>query len=106
MTSDEATRRREGDEATRRRGVDRWSASSQEAGGAARRTVEALRRTAAVASQFEMHARTRESETQVVAAKSVVPTAAAAAVRHNNFGRRHAMPATINNRIRWKLATV
>ncbi len=64
-----------------------------------------VRRTAAVASQFEMHARTRESETQVVAAKSIVPTAAAAAVRHNNFGRRQAMPATINNRIRWKLAT-
>ena len=63
------------------------------------------RRAAAVAAHTEMAARTRESESQVTAAKAEVPKAAAAAFRNRDLGRRCRLPATCDDRMRWRLAT-
>jgi uncharacterized protein YqfA (UPF0365 family) len=63
-----------------------------------------MRRAAAVAAHTEMRARTCESRSRVVSAKAVVPRAAAAAFLEKNLGCKSRLPATVNNRIRWRSA--
>lgn len=61
-----------------------------------------VRRAAAVAAHREMVSRTTEMESRVRAASSVLPLAAAAAVREYNLGSRHPVPAVTDDRVRWR----
>ena len=61
-----------------------------------------MRRTAAVASHQEMTARTLDMTSRVVAARAVVPLAAAAALKEANLGRVAPLPPSLNPRLRWK----
>lgn len=75
--------------------------------GADKRVAQAkaeARRAAAVAAHKEMEAKTVDMESRVTAARSVLPRAAAAGFREQNFGCRKQLPPTVNDRLRWRIA--
>lgn len=60
-----------------------------------------VRRAAAVAEEREMIARTVDSRSRVVEAKSVQPLAAASALGENNFGSPRPVINSLHDRLRW-----
>lgn len=63
-----------------------------------------IRRAAAVASHQEMQAKTVDSHSRVVAAKSEVPHAVSASLAEGSLGAAAPVPCLIHGRMRWKLA--
>ncbi len=64
-----------------------------------------IRRAAAVAEHTEMQARTREMKSREEESKATLPHAVAGAFRAGRMGSGKALPATVNDRIRWRLAS-
>jgi uncharacterized protein YqfA (UPF0365 family) len=62
-----------------------------------------VRRANAVATGHEMRARTIDSHAGVIAARSQLPLAGAAAFREGNFGRRLPVPPAGHSRLKWRL---